>query len=133
AKESSNQRFVGYLLQSDKVFHEAIRTEEGTKMPRCSWPQLGKLRVDCPAPSQQRRIAEILSTVDEAIEQTEALIAKTQQTKAGLMQDLFTRGVWTQAELDRGDHKNTPAADTAKPGRLRPTRLQAPDLYKESP
>lgn len=42
---------------------------------------------------EQRRIAEILSTLDEAIEQTEALIAKHQQIKAGLMHDLFTRGV----------------------------------------
>lgn len=63
---------------------------------------------------QQKRVAEILSTVDEAIEQTEALIAKTQQIKAGLMHDLFTRGV-------------TPD------GQLRPPREEASHLYKESP
>ncbi len=63
---------------------------------------------------QQRRIAEILSTVDEAIEQTEALIAKYQQIKAGLMHDLFTRGV-------------TPD------GHLRPTRTQAPHLLQRIP
>jgi len=63
---------------------------------------------------QQQRIAEILSTVDEAIEQTEALIAKTQQIKAGLMHDLFTRGVTSD-------------------GHLRPPREEAPKLYKESP
>ena len=62
----------------------------------------------------QRHIAKILSTVDEAIEQTEALIAKYQQMKAGLMHDLFTRGV-------------------SPDGRLRPTYKQAPHLYKESP
>ena len=62
----------------------------------------------------QQRIAEILSTVDKAIEQTEALIAKTRQIKAGLMHDLFTRGV-------------TPD------GQLRPTREEAPQFYKESP
>lgn len=48
---------------------------------------------------QQRRIAEILSTVDEAIEQTEALIAKYRQIKAGLMHDLFTRGVTPDGHL----------------------------------
>ena len=63
--------------------------------------------------SQQCRIAEIISTLDEEIEQTESLIAKYQQVKAGLMQDLFTRGV-------------TPD------GHLRPTSAQAPHLYKES-
>lgn len=61
----------------------------------------------------QRKIAKILTTLDETIEQTEALIAKYQQIKAGLMHDLFTRGV-------------TPD------GRLRPSRDQAPHLYKES-
>lgn len=66
---------------------------------------------DC---DKQHRIAEILSTVDEAIEHTEALIAKTQQIKAGLMQDLFTRGVTAE-------------------GQLRPPRERAPQLYKESP
>jgi type I restriction enzyme, S subunit len=52
--------------------------------------------------------------LDETIEQTEALITKYQQFKAGLMHDLFTRGL-------------TPA------GRLRPTRAEAPHLYKQSP
>jgi type I restriction enzyme S subunit len=48
---------------------------------------------------QQQRIAEILATVDEAIEQTGALIAKTQQIKAGLMHDLFTRGITAEGQL----------------------------------
>ena len=88
--------------------------QQRPKMPRCSWITLRKLRVFCPESSQQRRIAEVLSSVDEAIEQTEALIAKTRQIKAGLMHDLFTRGL---------------TAD----GQLRPPRVEAPQLYKESP
>jgi type I restriction enzyme S subunit len=43
--------------------------------------------------SEQAKIAEILSTVDRAIEQTDALIAKQQRIKTGLMQDLLTRGI----------------------------------------
>ena len=42
---------------------------------------------------EQTKIAQILSTVDRAIEQTEALIAKQQRIKTGLMQDLLTRGI----------------------------------------
>jgi type I restriction enzyme S subunit len=42
---------------------------------------------------EQAKIAEILSTVDRAIAQTEALIAKQQRIKAGLMHDLLTRGI----------------------------------------
>jgi type I restriction enzyme S subunit len=43
--------------------------------------------------TEQTLIAEILSTADRAIEQTEALIAKLQRIKTGLMQDLLTRGI----------------------------------------
>lgn len=42
---------------------------------------------------EQTKIAEILSTMDWAIEQTEALIAKQQRIKNGLMQDLLTHGI----------------------------------------
>jgi len=62
---------------------------------------------------EQRKIATILTSIDTAIEKTEALIAKYQQIKAGLMHDLFTRGVLPN-------------------GQLRPTREQAPELYQET-
>lgn len=42
---------------------------------------------------EQIHIAEILSTADEAIAHTEALIAKYQRIKTGLMQDLLTKGI----------------------------------------
>jgi len=48
---------------------------------------------------EQSKIAEILSTVDQAIEQTEALIAKQQRIKTGLMQDLLTRGIDKHGQL----------------------------------
>ena len=61
--------------------------------------------------NQQKKIAAILTSIDTAIEKTEALIAKYQQIKAGLMHDLFTRGVLPN-------------------GQLRPPREQAPELYQ---
>lgn len=42
---------------------------------------------------EQAKIAEILSTIDQAIEQTKDLVAKQQRFKTGLMQDLLTRGI----------------------------------------
>ena len=43
--------------------------------------------------AEQHKIARILSTVDAVIEKTEAAIAKYKAIKAGIMQDLFTRGI----------------------------------------
>lgn len=51
------------------------------------------VEIPTPPKSEQSKIAEILSTVDRAIEQTEALIAKQQRIKTGLMQDLLTSGI----------------------------------------
>lgn len=42
---------------------------------------------------EQEKIAEVLSTIDRAIAQTEAIIAKQQRIKTGLMQDLLTKGI----------------------------------------
>ncbi len=42
---------------------------------------------------EQRKIAEILETVDRAIEKTDAIIEKYKRIKYGLMQDLLTRGI----------------------------------------
>ena len=45
-------------------------------------------------PSQERKkIAEILSIVDEAIQKTNEIIAKTERLKKGLMQELLTKGI----------------------------------------
>ncbi len=43
--------------------------------------------------TEQRKIAEILITIDKAIEQTEILIAKYKNIKKGLMHDLLTYGI----------------------------------------
>jgi type I restriction enzyme S subunit len=49
--------------------------------------------------SEQRRIVEILGSMDEAIAHTSSLIAKLKQMKAGLLHDLLTRGLDENGEL----------------------------------
>ena len=114
AVEGNDSRYILYCILSDNVTRQIDSYVVGSNYPAINSSDVKRLRIPDWNPSQQRRIAEILSTVDEAIEQTEALIAKYQQIKAGLMRDLFTRGL-------------TPD------GHLRPTHAQAPQLYKDSP
>lgn len=67
---------------------------EGTTFAEISKAALSTVTFDFPeSKPEQAKIAEVLSTVDRAIEQTEALIAKQQRIKAGLLQDLLTRGI----------------------------------------
>lgn len=62
---------------------------------------------------EQKKLCKIIDLIDTQIEATEALIAKQERLRAGLMQDLFTRGV--------GEN-----------GELRPPREEAPHLYHET-
>ena len=69
------------------------RITAATTVKHLSSKDILEIEVKLPSSPEQNKIAEILSTVDQAIEQTEALIAKQQRIKTGLMQDLLTRGI----------------------------------------
>jgi type I restriction enzyme S subunit len=49
--------------------------------------------------TEQSTIANILTTIDQAIEKTEQIIAKYERIKTGLMQDLLTRGIDEQGNI----------------------------------
>ena len=55
--------------------------------------ELKAIELALPPLPEQEKIAEILSTVDEAIEKTAQIIEKTKEIKKGLMQKLLTRGI----------------------------------------
>lgn len=55
--------------------------------------EFSKIKTPAPPFNEQTKIASILSKADAAIAQTEALIAKYQRIKTGLMQDLLTKGI----------------------------------------
>jgi len=57
------------------------------------------LTVEIPPIEEQHEIAKILTMVDDAIEQTEALIQKYQHIRQGLMQDFFTKGIQSNRPL----------------------------------
>jgi type I restriction enzyme S subunit len=78
---------------------EFSRLASGSTFLEISRRDFGAIRVPFPPLSEQRRIAEILDTVDAAIQHTEALIAKLKQIKAGLLHDLLTRGLDEHGQL----------------------------------
>lgn len=89
------------------------RRSQGSTFAAVSTDDVKTVPIPVFKPEKQEKIASILSGIDTVIEKTEALIAKYQQIKAGLMHDLFTRGVLPN-------------------GQLRPPREQAPELYQET-
>jgi type I restriction enzyme S subunit len=91
-KEELSSRYLYYKLQTLRDF--LCANAQGSTIREVRAAFLRTVPITFPKSLlEQTKIAEILSTVDRAIEQTEALIAKQQRIKTGLMQDLLTRGI----------------------------------------
>ncbi|MBW6474417.1 MAG: restriction endonuclease subunit S [Anaerolineaceae bacterium] len=95
--DTFDKEYFFYAVKSWESFLKGQTS--GSGIPHVDKEVLGKIEIfQFPKP-EQTKIAEILSTVDRAIEQTEALIAKQQRIKTGLMQDLLTRGIDEEGNL----------------------------------
>ena len=93
SRNALDMRYLTQIAQWHPLQQHAVATSSGTKMPRTSWPQLGVFSFALPPHREQRKIAAILSSVDDAIEKTQAVIDQVQVVKRGLMQELLTRGL----------------------------------------
>lgn len=71
-------------------------------------------RLPTPHIDDQRAMGLVIDTLDTAIHETEAIIAKLKAVKQGLLHDLLTRGIDANSEL-------------------RPPQAEAPHLYKQTP
>lgn len=102
-----------HFLRSE-FFQDALDlATSATTIKTIQVPELCAITFWRPPTKEQRRIAEILDTIDEAIQKTEALISKLKAMKQGLMPDLLTRG------LDKN-------------GKLRDPKAH-PEQFKDSP
>jgi len=96
ARDNFCQDAVFYTLEHKDIQAFIV----GGTRSKLNQSALKAITVELPSSKpEQTKIAEILSTVDRAIEETEALIAKQQRIKIGLMQDLLTRGIDEQGNL----------------------------------
>ncbi len=65
----------------------------GSTMKHFKKGELKRTFIPIPPLPEQKKIAEILRTVDEAIEKTDEAIERTERLKKGLMRRLLTRGI----------------------------------------
>lgn len=84
-------RFGWHLL--DYWARHLRKVAQGTTFKAVSKSNLNNLRVLLPPAVEQRCIADILDSADEAIRQSERVIAKLREVKKGLLHDLLTRGI----------------------------------------
>ena len=97
--EEAKARYLYYYLLS-KVGYINKNYFEGSGLKHLQKKDFRKHAFVLPSsPTEQQKIASILSKLDEAITQTEKLIDKYKKIKEGLMHDLLTRGIDEQGNI----------------------------------
>ena len=98
-----SQHFIAWICDNKNQLHswflyswlqqhkqEFERQAVGSTIKTIGLPYFKKLKIALPPFPEQKKIAQILSTWDQAITATEHLLENSQQRKKGLMQQLLT-------------------------------------------
>ena len=89
--ESADQSYLCRTLISKADLLQ--QRSRGTTIQGVSREDVDSLPILLPPLPEQRAIAAVLDSIDEAIERTEAVIAATEQLRDSLLHQLLTRGV----------------------------------------
>ena len=91
ATSNSNYKYLYYAIQ--KYNNQLKNKSQGSTFEAINSNDLKGLKLPIPHIDEQEKIALILSTVDEEIDNVDALIEKNKELKKGLMQTLLTKGI----------------------------------------
>ncbi len=102
--------FLPFLMMSDRFMSRAVEISVGSLSPTINWTTLKLEQFDLPPLNQQRRIAEICSTIDEAISRKRSVdvelkafskVAKKTALETGQLHNgkCFDLGTWGRSTL----------------------------------
>ena len=91
--------FIFHQLFSNDVVAQLRSKEVGSSYPAVNESDVRRLSIFMPEPSQRKAIGKVLDTIDETIAQTEAVITKLKQVRAGMLHDLLSYGLDEHGQL----------------------------------
>ena len=91
--ESIFFKYLAYILTYEETQKNIKSLETGTALKQLPVKKLDLLNIPLPPLEEQKKIADILTTVDKKIAFVEENISATEKLKKGLMQKLLTEGI----------------------------------------
>ncbi|MFY9226869.1 MAG: restriction endonuclease subunit S [Blastocatellia bacterium] len=85
--------FFPYFLQTDTFFERALSISIGSLSPTINWNMLAKQEFSIPPKDEQRRIADILWSMDEACLKFADVFLQNKHVKRQLLTQLTTKGI----------------------------------------
>jgi type I restriction enzyme, S subunit len=91
--KSGEYGFLPHLFLSEPVQRQILAMAAGGAQLNISSTQLLDVEIAIPPVKEQQKIAEILTSVDEVIENTQSQIDKLEDLKKATMNELLTKGI----------------------------------------
>ena len=93
ANEEVDCKYLYYLLSQQKFFDYVMSGAKGCKMPRGDKSQIMQWKISLPPLAEQKRIADILSAIDDKIELNRRINANLEQQAQALFDDYFIHNI----------------------------------------
>ena len=103
ANEKADSKYLYYLLSQQKFFDYVMSGAKGCKMPRGDKSQIMQWQISLPPLAEQKRIADILSAIDDKIELNRRINANLEQQAQALYKSWFVdnkKDDWEEKRLD---------------------------------
>lgn len=97
--EGVNPTFLYYVLSQDDFFAYATKTAKGTKMPRGDKKAIMDFIVPLIPLAQQRKIAAVLSSLDDKIETNNAICRNLEEQMEALYGAFVGKKAWKKANI----------------------------------
>lgn len=117
SNDQANPIYIFNVLKSEGIRRQVEKTVDGSSHKTVSLKVIKYLKIPLAPRKEQNKIAQILSTWDQAISATEKLLENSQQQKKALMQQLLTgqkRLLDENGERFSGDWNKVSIASTFK-------------------
>lgn len=85
-----NPKYLAYLVHSSFFLEYATRSMTGVNHPRTNWSSLKKFKIPFPSLEEQKKIADILSTIDKKIEAEENKKKALEELFKSMLHNLMT-------------------------------------------